>query len=113
MGLMAITVLCEKCNEESDILVEREDRNEDQLCELCQGGFARRVWTAPNVSTSKTSESIPEAAASGRFDHLREQAANKRQLSEAKKRYVRDPTKTNKEDITKLRKEQKKIQGKD
>jgi hypothetical protein len=81
MGLISIEVLCEKCNERYGILVDRDKRNDPQLCELCGGGHAYRVWSVPNVSTEKTSASIPDITAKGRFDGLRERQEARKRLS--------------------------------
>ena len=70
MGLLSIEVHCDKCDETYGILVERDKRNEDVLCDRCEGGPASRVWSVPNVSTEKTSQSIPADVAKGRFDSL-------------------------------------------
>lgn len=112
MGLMSIDVLCDKCEERYDILVERDQRNDPQLCEICEGGHAHRIMSVPNVSTEKTSESIPQAVAKGRFDGLREQHAMRKELAKAKKEYVQNPTKENHNQIKRVRKEKKKTEGK-
>lgn len=112
MSYLSIDVLCDKCGELDAILVERDKRNDPQLCELCQGGHAYRVMSVPHVSTSKTSESIPSDVASGRFDGLRQKQEMKKELSKAKREYVRHPTKENQEQIKRVRKETKKLEGK-
>jgi hypothetical protein len=112
MSLLSIEVLCEKCNERYGILVERDKRNDPQLCELCEGGHAHRVMSVPNVSTEKTSETIPDVTAQGRFDHLRAQQEIRKELATAKKDYVKNPTKENHEQVKRLRKEKKKTEGK-
>jgi hypothetical protein len=112
MGLLSIEVECNKCEERYGILVERDERNEPQLCEKCEGGHAYRIWSVPHVSTEKTSASIPTATASGRFDALREQQAARKEVAKAKREYAKNPNSKNADEVKRARKEKRKVEGK-
>lgn len=59
---------CEDCKDVQILLVVWENRDSPPNCEC--GGTRTRLWSS-NFSTEKLSQSIPEEAAKGRFDHLR------------------------------------------
>jgi hypothetical protein len=109
MAYISIEVICDKCQERYGLLVEREKRNEPQHCDKCGGGMARRVWSVPNVSTTKTSESIPSDVAKGRFDHLRTKQEMRKEVARAKAKYAKDPSSKNAEEVKRTRKENDKI----
>jgi hypothetical protein len=75
----------EKCGHLFDELVQYEYRDEVQDCPECQSD-APRTWEQcfPQVSTEKTSESIPGVAARGRFDKLREKQSLKKEKAAAR-----------------------------
>jgi len=64
---------CEDCDDTFDVLVEFEQRDEPQDCTICGKQDCERTWHGwtPNVSTTKLSQSIPDAVGKGRFDTLR------------------------------------------
>ena len=76
---------CESCDELFDALVQYEVRDETQDCIEC-GADAPRTWEQcfPQVSTEKTSQSIPAAAARGRFDGLRRRQELKKEKAAAR-----------------------------
>ena len=76
---------CSECDELFDALVSYEIRDEVQDCVAC-GADAPRTWEQcfPQVSTEKTSVSIPAAASRGRFDHLRRKQAMKKEIANAR-----------------------------
>ena len=112
MSLFSIEVKCEKCDERYGLLVERDQRNEAQLCDKCDGGMAYRVWSVPNVSTEKTSASIPDTVAAGRFDNLRYKQEMMKAAANAKREYAANPTPKNAEEVKRTRKEKDKFGGK-
>lgn len=109
--LLSIDVHCDKCDETYDLLVDYDNRNDEMLCDRCGGGHARRVFATVNVSTSKTSATIPDDVAHGRFDKFRDQQQIKKELSAAKKRYKNNPNEKTREEVTRLRKEKKKVES--
>ena len=111
MSWLSIEIQCQDCNEINGILVDKEDRNSPQECPVC-AGVANRIWSVPNVSTEKTSESIPDSVAQGRFDSIRRQRDMKREVTEAKKAASRNPTASNKENLKLIRAEKKKLDKK-
>jgi hypothetical protein len=108
MPFISIDVHCQKCDEKYPMLVDKDKRNDPQLCDLCDGGMAIRVWSVPNVSTAKTSASIPDNVAAGRFDALRDQHEMRKEVSKAKRAYVADPSSKNAAEVKRLRKEKTK-----
>ena len=111
MAYLSIEIQCQDCDEISGILVDKEDRNNPQECPVC-AGVAKRIWSVPNVSTEKTSDTIPDAVAKGRFDDIRRQRDMKREVTEAKKAAARNPTPGNKENLKRVRAEKKKLDKK-
>lgn len=104
----SIEVQCEKCEEIYGVLVDKKDKDKPIECEECGGGMARRIWSVPNVSTEKTSASIPDGVAKGRFDGLKDQMMAKKELSKAKQAAGRDPSASNREELKRARAEVKK-----
>lgn len=111
MGLLSIEVECRKCEVRYGLLVDRDERNEPVPCEKCHDGIAYRVWSVPNVSTEKTSASIPDDVGKGRFDHHRAQQMARKEVAKAKRAYVANPNSKNAEEIKRARKERAKING--
>lgn len=111
-GLLSIEVQCEKCDSIFGILVDRDKRNEPVHCDVCEGGMARRIWSVPNVSTAKTSVSMPDGVGRGRFDDLRYQRQAQTELAKAKQAYASKPSDSAKEEIRRARKEKQKLKPK-
>lgn len=109
MSYLSIEVQCEECQDVSGIIVEREQRNDPQICLSC-GGEATRIWSVPNVSTVKLSEAIPDVVAKGRFDRAKEVHKARKEIAKAKSEYVKNPTSKNAEEIKRARTEKKKIE---
>lgn len=78
---------CDDCGELFAIVVHYDNRDEDQECIECQQPSSR-TWEgfSVNVSTPKTSVTIPEAAAKGRFSKLREQQFINKEIGAARER---------------------------
>lgn len=112
MAYLSIEVKCEKCDAEYGLLVDRDQRNEPQLCDFCDGGMALRVWSVPHVSTTKTSNTIPEAVASGRFDGVRAQRSMELEVRRLKKEAAKDPTSSNRDELNRARQEKSKFEAK-
>jgi len=105
MGLCSETFLCAECDHTWTDLIDRKDRDEFQYCKECGWFAAKRTFSVPNVSTSKTSQSIPEVASRGRFDHFREQQTLKKAKSEARRTGDRDTEKKVDAELKKVRKQ--------
>lgn len=84
MGLCSETFLCAECEHTWTDLIDRKYRDEFQKCPDCGWFAAKRTFSVPNVSTSKTSQSIPEVASRGRFDQFREEQVLKKAKSAAR-----------------------------
>lgn len=84
MSLCSETFLCAECDHTWTDLVERSIRDDMFLCPECQWYAAKRTFSIPNVSTPKTSVSIPEAASRGRFDAIRERQVLKKAKAAAR-----------------------------
>ena len=106
--LLSIEIECRDCNETYGILVDYEKRNDVHDCYLCDGE-ADRVWSVPNVSTEKTSASIPDGCTGGRFDPLKIGQEGRKMVSAAKKAYAANPNDANAKEVKKARKENEKI----
>ena len=112
MSWLSIDVICDTCEERYPTLVDRDERNTPLPCEKCDDGTATRTMSVPNVSTEKTSESIPDAVAKGRFDVHRRQQELRKELSKAKASYAHKPSTEKAGDIKRLRAENKKLKDK-
>lgn len=112
MGLLSIELKCNECEEIYGALVDREERNTPQVCEKCHIGLASRVWSVPNVSTTKLSDSIPDVVAKGRFDHQRRQQEARKELAKAKKALSKNPSDKTREEVRRAREEKAKIDKK-
>jgi hypothetical protein len=82
------TMLCHnpECGQISDDILDRALRDEFHVCKHCGEKQAKRTFSVPNVSTSKTSQSIPDVAAKGRFDHIRRSQMLKKERAKARAR---------------------------
>jgi len=84
MSLCSEVMLCADCEYSWNDLIERSTRDDMHQCPECQLWAAKRTFSVPNVSTTKLSQSIPEAAARGRFDHFREEQTLKKAKAAAR-----------------------------
>lgn len=73
MPLRSYNYKCHDCDEVFVKTVEYHTREDEQECPICGNLQCPRTWEGFSVavSTSKTSSSIPDAAARGRFDGIR------------------------------------------
>lgn len=86
MSLKLYNYMCEDCGEPREVSVEFEQRDEPQECPVCGKQDCPRTWAGVtmNVSTSKLSQTMPEAAAKGRFDDLRRKQTLRKEKSKAR-----------------------------
>jgi len=108
MHLLSIETVCDTCETVFGLLVDSTTRNDKRPCTECEGTMSR-LWSVPHVSTEKTSESIPDVVAKGRFKHLATKQEMRKEVSKAKKRYVADPSSGNADEVKRAKKEYKEI----
>lgn len=84
MGLMSIDTLCDRCQNKSDQLVDRElasDWDTLYTCDICGERGVRRTWSLPNG----TKESYPDGyKRGGDYALLKESAKIEKQAASAK-----------------------------
>ncbi len=109
--MISIDVVCRGCGAQTIQVVDKESRNDPQECPLC-GDLADRAWSGfpLSVSTSKCSASIPDCAASGRFNGLRTIQEARKELAKTKAIVKRDPSSKNYEEVKRSRRDLKETQ---
>ena len=103
--LLSIEIQCQECDEVHGVIIDYEERNDARPSPCCEGKFAKRIWSVPNVSTAKTSASMPDGVTGGRFDELKVLQERRKEVSAAKKAYVANPNDANAKEIKKARNE--------
>ncbi len=83
-GLISETMLCSSCGHSAGELLDRDKRNDTYECPDCHEMEYRRTWSVPQVRTEKTSKTIPEVVAKGRFDDLRRKQELKKEKAGAR-----------------------------
>lgn len=97
MAWISELMQCDACDSTYGDLIDRSTRDELQQCLTCGEVAAHRIQAIPHVSTSKTSESIPDVLPK-RFNKLRRQQELKKELFKAKQKVDRtDEDKVRKE----------------
>jgi hypothetical protein len=106
---LSIEVICPKCGETTGVLTTQEEKDGFHECASCGCTEAERTFSVPNVSTSKTSETIPDVVAKGRFAELRAKRDVDRELSRVKKEIAKKDTTANRNELKRARKEAQKF----
>lgn len=106
-GLLSIDVECQDCQLVTDMIVDKDLRNESQECPDC-GGQAQRVFATINVSTEKLSKAIPDVVAKGRFDTLKRESQFRQMEEKAKTHWRHNTNGENRKEWKRIQKERAK-----
>ncbi len=82
MAILSIDIQCADCGGVSILVVDKEARNDQQVCPDC-GGTAERIFASIQTRTEKTSTSFVDGT-TNRFDGVRLSEKLKRARKKAK-----------------------------